>query len=109
MGTVNRITRDLKAGIVDAAAAHGSDGQGTGGLTGYLFWLAGSHPKAFSGLLAKLLPLQVNGNVNTTVGTVNIVSVPVDRYLSAADMAKVATPQTIEHAPQEPPRQDDAA
>jgi hypothetical protein len=32
-------------------------------LTGYLFFLAGKHPKAFAGLLGKMLPLQVNGSI----------------------------------------------
>lgn len=89
MGTVNRITRDLKSGIVDAAAAHGSDGQGTGGLTGYLYWLAGQHPRSFSGLLGKLLPMQVSGHVAATVAAVNVVSVPVDRYMTQDEVRKI--------------------
>lgn len=100
-GTVNRITRDLKAGIVDAATAYGSDGNGTGGLTGYLFMLAGDHPKAFASLLGKMLPLQVNGSVQSIVGQVNIVSIPVDHYLSAEDVRKLKPePPIVEHEPQ---------
>lgn len=100
-GTVNRITRDLKSGIIDAATAYGSDGHGTGGLPGYLFYLAGSHPKAFAGLLGKLLPLQVNSSTKSVVGQINIVSVPVDHYLSAEDVRKLAPePPIVEHEPQ---------
>ncbi|MGY3615687.1 hypothetical protein [Bradyrhizobium sp. USDA 10063] len=101
IGTINRITRDLKLGIIDAATAYGSDGHGTGGLTGYLFFLAGSHPKAFASLLGKMLPLQVNGSIQSVVGQVNIVSIPSDQYLTKEDARKLAPePPTIEHEPQ---------
>jgi hypothetical protein len=91
-GSPNAITRDLKRGIIDAAERHGSDGKGTDGLTGYLFHLAGKHPKAFAGLLGKILPLQVSGNVGQFIGTVNVISVPADNYLSADDIVKLTAP-----------------
>ena len=97
LGSVNRLTRDLKLGIVDAAAAHGSDGRGAGGLTGYLFFLAGKHPKAFSSLLGKMLPLQVNSHSTSLVGQVNIVTVPAGQHFDAAEIGRLA--QTIEHEP----------
>ena len=59
-GTVHVITRDLRRGIVDAAVNLGRDGRGGGGLTGYLEFLGRKHPKAFSSLLARVLPLQVD-------------------------------------------------
>jgi hypothetical protein len=100
VGAVARITRDLKHGIIDAAAAYGSDGNGKGGLTGYLFFLAGKHPKAFAGLLGKMLPLQVNGSVSSVVSQVNVVSIPVDHYLSPDDVRKLAPdPPVIDHEP----------
>ena len=100
IGAVNRITRDLKLGITEAAALHGSDGHGAGGLTGYLFWLASDHPKAFAALLGKLLPLQVNGRVDATIAAVNVVSVPVDRYLTQDQIRQVGAPApVIEHTP----------
>ena len=97
LGSVNRLTRDLKLGIVDAAAAHGSDGRGAGGLTGYLFFLAGKHPKAFSSLLGKMLPLQVNSHSTSLVGQVNIVSVPAGQHFNPDEIGRLA--QTIEHEP----------
>jgi hypothetical protein len=110
LGAINRITRDLKLGIIDAAAAHGSDGQGAGGLTGYLLYLASEHPKAFAGLLGKILPLQVNGALNATISTVNVVSVPVDRYLSQEDIRKISAPApVIEHEPAGSDSADEAA
>jgi hypothetical protein len=96
-GALNHsITRDLKQGIVDAAAAFGADGLGAGGLTGYLYMLAGEHPKTFATLLVKLLPMQVNSNrTSQSIGTVNVVSVPVDHYLTPDDMKKL-TPETVD-------------
>jgi len=106
-GLVNRITRDLKVGITEAAALHGSDGAGAGGLTGYLLYLATEHPKAFAGLLGKLLPLQVSGRVDTTIAAVNVVAVPGDRYLTSEDMRRIGAPApAIDH---EPAESDEAA
>jgi hypothetical protein len=116
VGTVNKITRDLKSGIIDAATAYGSDGQGTGGLTGYLFMLAGDHPKAFASLLGKMLPLQVSSSIQNLIGQVNIVSIPADHYLSREDARKLAEPPIVEHERETPqaasavdPTTDDAA
>ena len=97
VGSITRITSDLKLGIIDAAAAHGSDGRGAGGLTGYLFFLAGKHPKAFSSLLGKMLPLQVNSHSTSLVGQVNIVSVPTGQHFNPDEINRLA--QTIEHEP----------
>ncbi|WP_439407930.1 hypothetical protein ACNJX9_04370 [Bradyrhizobium sp. DASA03076] len=82
-GSRNRITRDLKQAVIDAAIAHGSDGHGRGGLTGYGFFLASRHPKAFAGLLGKLLPLQVDTTVTSVVSAINIVSVPAGSFMVA--------------------------
>ena len=103
VGAIAHITRDLKRGIVDAAAAYGSDGNGAGGLTGYLFHLADKHPKAFAALLGKLLPLQVNSQISSVVGQVNIVSVPAETFLTQEDVRRMgATAPTIEHEPAAP-------
>ncbi|MCA1474295.1 hypothetical protein [Bradyrhizobium sp. NBAIM08] len=88
-GSRNRITRDLKQAVIDAAIAHGSDGHGRGGLTGYGFFLASRHPKAFAGLLAKLLPLQIDGHIASSLTQINIVSIPSDHYLGSDGVAKV--------------------
>lgn len=97
IGAIAHITRDLKRGIVDAAAAYGSDGNGAGGLTGYLFHLADKHPKAFASLLGKLLPLQVNSQISSVVGQVNIVSVPAETFLTQEDVRRMSAAPTIEH------------
>ena len=81
-GQANRITRDLRQAIIDAAVAHGSDGQGSGGLVGYCYFLAARHPKAFTGLLGKLIPLQVSGSVHSVVEQVTIISVPAGHFLN---------------------------
>jgi len=60
-GTPNKTTAALKDAILQAAGIVGEDGQGKGGLTGYLVKVAKEDIKAFSGLLGKVLPMQVTG------------------------------------------------
>lgn len=61
-GSVNKTTGALKEAILLAAQGVGSDGAGKDGLTGYLTHVAKTDVKAFSGLLGKVLPLQVVGD-----------------------------------------------
>ena len=91
---------------------HGYDGEGEDGLIGYCHHLAERHPKAYCGLLAKLLPLNLNANVATSsITSVNIISVPTDNYLSAEDIERMRGPmQTVEQVPQaEPERFEEPA
>jgi hypothetical protein len=70
-GTRNKITRDLKDGIIHGAVVHGSDGRGKGGLWGYLEMCARRFPKEYLWLLARLLPLDLRakpGEFVTEVG-----------------------------------------
>jgi len=60
-GTPNRTTALLKDAILRAADAVGEDMQGKGKLVGYCKFLAKSEPKAFAGLLGRVLPMQVTG------------------------------------------------
>lgn len=55
-GKPNKTTTALKEAILAAAAAHGEDDTGKGGLEGYLRKVAREDVKAFSGLLGKVLP-----------------------------------------------------
>jgi hypothetical protein len=87
-GSVNKANRDLKNGLLTAAINLGRDGNGEGGLVGYCEFLGIYHPKAFSNLLGKLLPLNVTADVTTAPVAINIIGVPHDRYLSADDIAK---------------------
>ncbi len=61
-GTPNKTTALLKEAILLAAEEHGLDGQGDGGLKGYLSKVASDDMKAFCTLLGKVLPLQVEGS-----------------------------------------------
>jgi hypothetical protein len=61
-GEVNKTTRALKEAILLAAEEHGEDDNGKGGLTGYLRKVAREDVKAFSGLLGRVLPLQVEAS-----------------------------------------------
>ena len=60
-GSPNKTTKALKEAILEAAELVGHDGNGGDGLTGYLKTLAVSEPRAFAGLLGRVLPLQVTG------------------------------------------------
>lgn len=67
-GLPNKTTTALKEAILAAAEEHGEDDNGKGGLTGYLRKVAREDVKAFSGLLGRVLPLQLEGNgLNLTV------------------------------------------
>jgi hypothetical protein len=60
-GVPNKTTQALKDAILLAAEKEGEDGKGKGKLTGYLRRVAREDVKAFSGLLGRVLPLQVTG------------------------------------------------
>lgn len=60
-GVPNKTTTALKEAILAAGAQSGNDGKGKGGLQGYLKRVADEDVKAFSGLLGKVLPLQITG------------------------------------------------
>ena len=60
-GTPNKTTAALKDAILKAAEAVGEDMQGKGKLVGYCKHLAKTEPRAFAGLLGKVLPMQVTG------------------------------------------------
>lgn len=63
-GVGNKTTTTLKEAILAAAAAHGLDGRGEGGLQGYLIKVASEDVKAMAGLLGRVLPLDVNASGN---------------------------------------------
>ncbi|BAL07772.1 MULTISPECIES: hypothetical protein [Bradyrhizobium] len=97
-GAASKITRDLKAGIIEAAVNHGRDGNGEGGLVGYLEHLAADHKKCFAGLLQKLLPYQVNGDGlgNVAVTAIKVVSIPYGQHLGREEIERI---ETVEHEP----------
>ena len=61
-GVPNKTTALLKEAILRAAEQSGYDQRGRDGLIGYLRRVADEDVKAFSGLLGKVLPLQVVGD-----------------------------------------------
>lgn len=60
-GAVNKTTALLKDAILKAAVLSGYDKKGKQGLVGYCRRLADDEPKAFAGLLGKVLPTQLTG------------------------------------------------
>ncbi len=75
-GSPNKTTTALKEAILLAAGRHGQDGAGKGGLTGYCLFLAAKEPKAFAGLLGKVLPLSINGTLDGKVTITVATGVP---------------------------------
>lgn len=65
-GTPNKTTALLKDAILKAAEQAG----GENGLIGYLKDQAEANPGPFMALLGKVLPMQVDANVNGEVGVV---------------------------------------
>jgi hypothetical protein len=96
-GATNRISRDIKAGMVNSAIEHGRDGKGKDGLDGFCSWLLLNDLKSWCSIFGRLVPLQIRGDMQVGVGitAVNIVSVPAGSFLSAEDIAKL-TPPMIE-------------
>jgi hypothetical protein len=60
-GTPNKTTAVLKEAILLAAEQVGEDGAGRDGLVGYLRHVAEKEVKSFTGLLGRVLPLQLSG------------------------------------------------
>ena len=71
-GTPNKTSQLLKDAILLAAQEVGEDGKGKDGLQGYLQRVAKEDVKAFSGLLGRVLPLQLAADSNSPI-TVKIV------------------------------------
>lgn len=69
-GTPNKTTAKLKDAILLAAEKSGGDTKGRDGLVGYLKRVADEDVKAFSGLLGKVLPIQVAGDKDNPIVTV---------------------------------------
>jgi hypothetical protein len=61
-GTPNKTTTALKEAILSAAAEHGEDDAGKGGLKGYLRKVAREDVKAFTSLLGRVLPHDMTNN-----------------------------------------------
>jgi hypothetical protein len=60
-GAVNKLGREVKTAIIDAAelSRHSKDGT----LRGYLVFLADEHPVTYAKLISRLVPYVVHGNV----------------------------------------------
>ena len=95
-GSRDKITRDLKEGVLTAAINVGRDGYGTDGLVGFLEDLAAHHKKLFTSLLVKVLPYNLTADVNkSSFSEVRIISVPSDHYFrpDESDLG------TLQHTP----------
>lgn len=82
-GTPNKNTSLLKDAIIEAAESVGEDGQGKGSLTGYCKYLAISEPKAFAGLLGRVLPTQITGDAENPLVVADLSTADRARALAA--------------------------
>jgi hypothetical protein len=78
-GSQGKSTKLIREAILLAAECEGSDGKGKEGLLGYCRMLAREHPPVFTNLLAKMIPLQVQGNIVHEVKTHNDVIVELQK------------------------------
>jgi hypothetical protein len=62
-GSQNKLTRELRELIVEAAERLGRDGEGEEGLLGYLMWLGRKVPGSYAVLLGGVMPVHVNATV----------------------------------------------
>lgn len=69
-GSLNKTTAVLKDAILAGATAVGEDGNGRDGLEGYCRYLAKKEPRAFAGLMGKVLPMTVTGDPNNPMRVV---------------------------------------
>ena len=58
-GVPNIITREVKEAVIAAVNRHGSDGQGTDGMEGYMMFLAREYPTTMGMLLLAVMRTQV--------------------------------------------------
>lgn len=64
-GVKNKTTIALKEAILLAAEQTGQDGQGKGGLAGFLKHMIATDLKAFASLLGKLIPTNIVADITT--------------------------------------------
>jgi hypothetical protein len=62
-GAENKMNRELRELILEAAERLGSDGKGKDGKLGYLMWLGLEVPTSFAVLLRAVLPVHINATV----------------------------------------------
>jgi hypothetical protein len=62
-GIPNRMTRDLREAIIEAAIASGYDTKGKGGLQGYLKKMADNDMRTFGVMLRSLMPRHIEANI----------------------------------------------
>jgi hypothetical protein len=95
-GSKDRVTKDLKREIIEAAAAVG-DGDRSG-LAAYLQMCATRYPRSYLALLGKIIPLEIATAGGQFIGTINVIGVPSGAHLSAEDISRFEMP-AIEHEP----------
>src|SRR5580765_2762056 len=72
-GSISKITSDIKQGVLRGAHNCGYDGQGLGGVDGFLLACAQRYPKSYLQLLGRMLPMTMTPEASgPTITAVNI-------------------------------------
>jgi len=106
-GTPNKMTREIKEALINAAEMSKHSSSKT--LEGYALYLADNKPEVFASLLGRLIPVQANVKHVGSVGATNItINMPLGeminnferRIKAACETIDVAAPPlVIEHDP----------
>ena len=106
-GTPNKMTREIKEALINAAEMSKHSASKT--LEGYALYLADNKPEVFASLLGRLIPVQANVKHVGSVGSTNIsINMPLGEMINnfgrrikaaytALDVA--SPPLVIEHDP----------
>jgi hypothetical protein len=62
-GSPNKLSRDLREDIMEATERVGRDGEGEGGVVGYLMWLARKEPKSHAMLLRGTMTAEIRATM----------------------------------------------
>jgi hypothetical protein len=94
-GVPNKTTQVLKEAVILAAEQVGNDGAGKDGLIGYLRHVAVTDVKAFTGLLGRVIPLQVEGHMSVEHTSKEQKDAAVEAFMRA-DLESRSTSQRLQ-------------
>jgi hypothetical protein len=89
VGVANKLTRDIKQGMMQSAIEHGRNGRGLDGLPGFCAWLLANDLKSWCSIFARMVPLDLHAEVSHHNFQVNVVSIPRGRFFTKDEARKV--------------------
>lgn len=101
-GKANKLTRDIRQGMLSSAIAHGSDGRGKDGLPGFCSWLLANDLKAWCSIFARMVPGELKANVDHHHRALKVIIQPIAsgfHYDADGQLRPYNEARTINHAP----------